>query len=107
LPLLTCKGATFAGRVAASLLSACGLPELITDSLPAYERRALSLVRDASALATIRRKLQDNRATSPLFDTQRFTRHLEAAFVTMWERQQRGEPPASFMVTPLEMPALS
>jgi len=107
LPLLTCKGATFAGRVAASLLSACGLPELITDSLPAYERRALSLVRDASALAAIRRKLQDNRATSPLFDTQRFTRHLEAAFVTMWERQQRGEPPASFMVTPLEMPALS
>jgi predicted O-linked N-acetylglucosamine transferase (SPINDLY family) len=68
LPLLTCKGATFAGRVAASLLSACGLPE--TDHrhrFPLTKRRALSLVRDASALAAIRRKLQDNRATSPLF----------------------------------------
>ena len=100
LPLLTCKGATFAGRVAASLLSACGLPELVTDSLPAYERRALAMARDAAALGSIRRKLHDNRVTSPLFDTQRFTRHLEAAIVTMWERQQRGEAPASFAVAP-------
>ena len=98
LPLLTCKGATFAGRVAASLLSACGLPELITDSLAAYERRALSLARDPSTLAALRRKLQDHRLSSTLFDTPRFTRNIEAAFVAMWERQQRGEAPKSFTV---------
>ena len=104
LPLLTCKGAAFVGRVAASLLSACGLPELITDSFPAYEKRALALARDAAALAGIRRKLRDNRAISPLFNTRRFTRDLEVALATMWERQQRGEAPASFVVARAQPP---
>ena len=106
LPLLTCKGATFAGRVAASLLSACGLPELITDSLAAYERRAMSLARDPSALAAIRRKLHDNRAASALFDTPRFTRNLETAYRVMWERQQQGEPPMGFTAGTPDAPAL-
>jgi predicted O-linked N-acetylglucosamine transferase (SPINDLY family) len=96
LPLLTCKGESFAGRVAASLLSAAGLPEMITDSLAAYEARALALARNPAALAEIRAKLAKCRSASPLFDTLRFTRKLEAAYIAMWERQQRGESPASF-----------
>jgi predicted O-linked N-acetylglucosamine transferase (SPINDLY family) len=98
LPLLTCKGESFAGRVAASLLTAAGLPEMITQSLAAYEARALALARNPAALAEIRAKLAKCRGTSPLFDTVRFTRHLEAAYIAMWERQQRGEAPASFEI---------
>jgi predicted O-linked N-acetylglucosamine transferase (SPINDLY family) len=58
----------------------------------------LSLARNSVALAELRAKLARSRRTSPLFDTPQFTRHLEAAFETMWTRQQRGEPPASFAV---------
>jgi predicted O-linked N-acetylglucosamine transferase (SPINDLY family) len=97
-PVLTTPGPTFAGRVAASLLSAIGLPELIADSLSAYEARALELARDATALGSIRAKLATNRDSFPLFDTARFTRHLEAAFVGMRERHRRGLPPESFAV---------
>ena len=97
-PVLTCRGATFAGRVAASLLAAIGLSELIAPSLDAYERRARELAEDASALAAIKAKLARNRDTHPLFDTARITRHLEAAYTGMWERQQRGERPTSFAV---------
>jgi predicted O-linked N-acetylglucosamine transferase (SPINDLY family) len=98
LPLLTCTGSTFAGRVAASLLRAIGLPELIMDSLAGYEAKALSLARDAAALSAIRAKLARNRQTAPLFDTARFTRHLEAAFTEMQRRAARGESPQSFAV---------
>jgi len=100
LPLITVTGGTFAGRVAASLLHALGLPELATDSLDAYEALALELAQDRPALATIRTKLARNRETHPLFDTWRFTRHLEAAYVNMWERYQRGEAPIGFAVDP-------
>jgi protein O-GlcNAc transferase len=98
LPVLTCLGETFAGRVAASLLRAIGLPELITTSLDEYEALALKLASDPALLATIKSKLAQNRETYPLFDTARFTRHIEAAYTTMWERYQRGEPPAAFAV---------
>ncbi len=98
LPVLTCKGTTFAGRVAASLLRAVGLPELITDSLDEYAALALRLAGDPARLDEIRRKLLCHRTTWPLFDTDRFRRHIEAAYVEMWERNQRGEPPASFSV---------
>jgi len=98
LPILTCAGHSFAGRVAASLLQAIGLPELIADSLSGYEALALKLARDKSALASVRARLAKNRETSPLFDTARTTRNLEAAFTSMWERHQRGEPPAEFAV---------
>ena len=98
LPLLTCSGDAFASRMAGSLLKAIGLPELITDCLNAYEQRALELATNERMMAEIRAKLARNRDTHPLFDTDRFRRHIEAAYVTMWERSQRGEPPASFAV---------
>ena len=104
-PVLTCIGQTFAGRVAASLLTAIGLPELITSSLEDYEARARSLAKDGPALARLRAKLARNRDTSSLFDTARITRNLEAAYREMWQRQQRGEPPASFAVASRSAPA--
>jgi len=97
-PVLTCLGTTFAGRVAASLLSAVGLEELITHSLDEYESLALSLAGDPERLAQIRAKLARNRDTYPLFDTPHFTRHIEAAYQQMFERQQQGLPPAAFSV---------
>jgi predicted O-linked N-acetylglucosamine transferase (SPINDLY family) len=104
-PVVTCPGATFAGRVAASLLGAVGLPELITTSLADYEALALRLARDPARLAALRRKLASNRRTFPLFDTDRFTRHIEAAYTTMWERAERSEPPESIAVSPIERTA--
>lgn len=100
LPVLTCSGRTFAGRVAGSLLNAIGLPELITDSLQQYETKALTIARDRELLASLKAKLAHNRITHPLFDTYRFTRHIEAAFHTMLQRQRRGLKPASFAVAP-------
>jgi protein O-GlcNAc transferase len=97
-PVLTCAGETFAGRVAASLLHAIGLPELVTSSLAEYEALALHLARDTTALAVIKAKLRANRDTLPLFDIQWFTRQLEAAYLTMHERQQKGLAPAAFAV---------
>jgi protein O-GlcNAc transferase len=102
LPVLTCIGETFAGRVAASLLRAVGLTELITTSLEEYETLALKLAREPALLASIKAKLAHNRHTNPLFDTARFTRHIEAAYTRMWERQQRGEPPEGFAVEPID-----
>jgi predicted O-linked N-acetylglucosamine transferase (SPINDLY family) len=101
LPVLTCAGATYAARVAGSLLHAVGLPELITESLDAYEALALKLTREPALLASFRHRLARHRGTFPLFDTMRFTRHLESAYAAMWERQQRGEPPESFAVAPM------
>jgi len=100
-PVLTCAGETFASRVAGSLLMAVGVPELMTHSLADYEALALRLAREPDRLASLRQKLAAYRTTCPLFNTQRFTRHLEAAYATMWERSQRGETPQSFAVTPI------
>ena len=102
LPVLTMLGTTFAGRVAASLVRAIGMPELIAPSLEAYEAMALGLARDPSALAALKTRLMQKRRTEALFDTARFTRNLEAAFAGMWERQQRGERPSGFVVAPAE-----
>ncbi len=101
LPVLTCLGSTFPGRVAASLLHAIGLPELVAKSNEEYEALALNLARDPILLASIKAKLIQNRDTHPLFNTTRFTRHIEAAYITMWESYQRGEPPKSFTVDPI------
>lgn len=100
-PVITCEGGSFASRVAASLLRAIGLPELVTTSLEEYEALALRLARDPALLAATKARLASNRLTMPLFDTARFTRHLEAAYQTMYERVQSGEPPASFTVAAL------
>jgi len=94
LPVVTCLGAAFAGRVAGSLLRAAGLPELVTTSLAEYEALSLRLARKPEALAAMKAKLVRNRDTCALFDSERFRRHLEAAYATMWERVQRGEAPA-------------
>jgi protein O-GlcNAc transferase len=93
LPLLTQIGETFAGRVAASLVSTVGLPELITHSEEAYERAAVDLATNPARLAEIKQKLQANLLTSPLFDTQLFTQHLETAFEVMYERYRASLPP--------------
>jgi len=100
LPVLTCLGATFAGRVAASLLKAVGLDELITRSAAEYEALALSLARDPARLASIRDKLARNRNTFPLFDTARATRQIESAYLTMAGIWRSGAKPRSFSVDP-------
>jgi predicted O-linked N-acetylglucosamine transferase (SPINDLY family) len=85
LPVLTCAGATFAGRTAGSMLHAVGLPELVTTSLPEYERQALRLARDPSHLANIRARLTRARSSSVLFDAARAARDLETAFSGLWD----------------------
>ncbi len=97
-PVLTCIGTAFQGRVAASLLRAAGLPDLVTDSLGAYEAVALRYATDAAQLRAVKDKLARGRATLPLFDTDRFRRGIEGAYRTMWERYRRGEPVAAFDV---------
>ena len=100
LPIVTRLGNTFLGRASASLLRAVGLPQLVTRSAEDYEALALKLARDRPLLDAIGRKLQDNRLSAPLFDTDRFRRHIESAYTTMFEIRQRGEPPRSFSVDP-------
>jgi predicted O-linked N-acetylglucosamine transferase (SPINDLY family) len=98
LPVLTLLGNTFAGRVAASLVRAAGLPELVAPSLEAYESLAAKLALEPATVAAMREMLLASRASLPLFDTARFTRRLEAAFETMHERTQKGLPPEAFTV---------
>jgi predicted O-linked N-acetylglucosamine transferase (SPINDLY family) len=98
LPVLTCLGETFAGRVAASLLRAIGLDALITHSLAEYETLALRLARDQASLATLKDTLKRNRDTYPLFDTQSATRYIEAAYLTMAEIARRHGKPRGFEV---------
>jgi predicted O-linked N-acetylglucosamine transferase (SPINDLY family) len=93
LPLLTCVGGTFSGKVAASLLNAIQLPELITTTLEDYERTAIDLAREPAKLSAIKGKLGKNRFTTPLFDTKLFTRHLEMAYSAMYERYCAGLAP--------------
>jgi predicted O-linked N-acetylglucosamine transferase (SPINDLY family) len=93
LPVLTCRGETFAGRVAASLLHAIALPELIATTLAAYEQMAIDLARHPEKLTAIKRRLAENRLTTPLFDTELFTQHIEAGYTAMYERYQAGLPP--------------
>ena len=97
-PVLTCLGPTFAGRVAGSLLHAVGLPELITNSLEEYETLAQKLAGDPALLDSLRERLSQGRLSHPLFDTARLTRHIEAAYATMVDTWQRGEPPKGFSV---------
>ena len=86
LPVLTCAQGCFAGRVAASLLRAVGLPELIAPTPEAYEEMAVALARNPEKLAALRAKLAANRATAPLFDTPRFARNIEAIYEKLAER---------------------
>jgi len=98
LPVLTCLGNTFPGRVAASLLNAIGLPELITHNLDEYEALALKLATNPQWLLSLRQKLEVNRSTHRLFDTAAFTKHIESAYVSMWTRHQAGLAPEHIYV---------
>jgi predicted O-linked N-acetylglucosamine transferase (SPINDLY family) len=89
LPVLTCAGEGFAGRVAASMLRAVGLPELVTETLPAYENLAVCLAEDPARLTRLRNLLLDRRATAPLFDVRGYARRLEAGYVVAHDRVQR------------------
>jgi protein O-GlcNAc transferase len=96
LPLLTCRGTTFPGRVAASLLEAVGMSELVTESLESYEARALALARDRASMSQLKDKLGRNRLTFPLFDTDLFRKNIESAYTVMWRAWKNGGDPSSF-----------
>jgi len=102
LPVVTCAGTTFAGRVAASLLTAAQMPELISDSPGRYETLALELATDEDYLAKTKAKLANHRAACPLFNTERYRRHLETAYTMMWNRYRSGDRPEAFAVSALE-----
>ena len=93
LPLLTCMAETFSGRVAASLLHAIGLPELVTTTLEDYERLAVDLALHPEKLAQLKDKLSNNRSAAPLFNTKLFTQHLETAYEEMFDRYRAGLKP--------------
>ncbi len=98
LPLLSCSTQAFAGRVAASLLKAVDLPELICSSAQTYEAIALRLARDPAQLRSMRQRLVQDRSTAPLFNTALFTRRIEAAYVQMLQRQHDGLGPDHILV---------
>lgn len=98
LPVLTCMGETFCGRMAASLLQAVGLPELITASAAQYEELAVTLATQPQRLAAIKHKLEQNLQATPLFDSQRHVAAVEAAYVLMQERHAANLPPADITV---------
>jgi SAM-dependent methyltransferase len=100
LPLLTLTGESFASRVAASLLNAIHLSELITSTQEEYEALAIELATNPEKLGKIRQKLAQNRFTTPLFDTKRFTRNLEQVYCMMYERSQQELPPAHLFSLP-------
>ncbi len=98
LPVLTCVGEGFASRVAASLLNAIELPELITATPTQYENLAVQLAASPELLAEIRQKLARKRLNTSLFDTRAFTKHLEAAYTKACERYQQNLPPEHIYV---------
>jgi protein O-GlcNAc transferase len=100
LPLITCKGKSFAGRVAASLLKAIGMPEMVTEDLASYRALAFRLATDRHKLNAIRAKLGQNRSTTPLFDGEGFRCAIEAAYLQMWKIAQAGEQPRYFRIEP-------
>ena len=92
LPVLTLLGQSFASRVAASLLNAIGLQELITSTQEEYEALAIELARNPKKLGAIKRKLEQNKLTTSLFDTPAFAKKLEAAYMQMYQRYQEDLP---------------
>jgi predicted O-linked N-acetylglucosamine transferase (SPINDLY family) len=102
LPVLTCAGEAFCSRVAASMLSAIGLPELVTHTLDQYEALALKLASDRTLLSSVREKLGRNRLTFPLFNTDRLRSHIERAYERMWQIFKNGEAPRPIAVERLE-----
>ena len=97
-PVVTVAGDSPASRNGASILSAIGLPDLITETLDEYQSLAFDLARDPGRLGEVRTRLAANRQSAPLFDTPRLTRHLEAAYRLMWQNREAGYPPRSIEV---------
>lgn len=97
-PVLAVRGDRFANRISTSMLRAVGLEDLVCPDLAAYEDRAVELATHPERLAALRARLRTSRETRPLFDLDRFARHLEAALEGMWARHLRAEPPAGFDV---------
>jgi len=97
-PVVTCSGASFAARMSGSLLTTLGLPGLSTTSLEEYERLALRLAQDPRQLEAVRSALAQQKTLSPLFNTGRFCRHLESAFIAIVQRRRDGLPPETFRV---------
>lgn len=100
-PLVGWKGRSFASRVSASLLAADGLPDLIAEGEEEFCQLAIDLARDPQKLAELRQRISDNRLSMPLFDSERFTRHLERAYDEMAARSRQAMAPDHFDVTPL------
>ena len=100
LPVLTCMGEAFAARVAASLLNATQLPELITTDPAHYESLAIGLARQPAVLAAIRQRLLDSRLSCPLFDARLFTTHIEAAYARIAELHRAGVAPDHIYIEP-------
>jgi len=98
LPLITKVGQGFAARVAASLLTSIGLPELIVESDEAYEALALELATNPAKLLSLKNKLAENRGSSPLFDTERFTRNLEQGYLDVYEQYFAGQAPKNIVI---------
>lgn len=98
-PLLTRRGNTFPGRVAASLLHSAGLPELVTESAADYQALAVKLATDDKLLGALRGQLKKNRAGCELFDTDLFRRRIESAYTQMWQHWLAGNEPQAFAVT--------
>jgi predicted O-linked N-acetylglucosamine transferase (SPINDLY family) len=88
LPILTLMGQSFASRMAASLLNAIELPELITATQEEYEATAINLAINPQKLYAIKQKLANNRLSTPLFDTPLFARNIEAAYIQIYQRYQ-------------------
>lgn len=101
-PLITCQGTHFASRVAASIIQSVGLPELVVDCMEEYERLAARLANSPEQLQALKRKLAGHKSTHPLFDVQRFARHLEYAYHNMWQRFAKNLPTESFEVPFIE-----
>ncbi len=102
LPVLTLSGATFASRMAASLLKAVGMPQLITHSHEEYQAQAIEWGLKSGQLTEMKQLLISQRSALPLFDTPRYVRHLEQAYGVMTDRARRGEEPSPLYVNPIQ-----
>ena len=99
LPVLTCMGQSFASRYAASLLLAIGMPELVTKTQAEFEALAIELATNPIKLKEIKDKLERNRLATPLFDTPRFSKNMEAAYIKMYEQYIADVPPDHIYIT--------
>ena len=97
-PVVTMQGNHFASRVSSSLLLSMGIPELVTRTVNEYKALALKFANGRERLDAVRRKIEANRRTAPLFDTPRFVRNLETAYRMMWENHRAGREPSAITV---------